>query len=374
LSFDCDAGQAAMNMMETMVEPLTCLHGSERLLADIGGTNARFAWQNGAGKPVIDLVTLPCAGYPTIADAMQHYLAMLGRDAPANCAIAIANPVRGDLIRMTNHHWAFSIAALKAQFGFTALRVLNDFTALALALPALGWAELHQVRGGQAIPFAAKGLIGPGTGLGVSGLLPDGRGGWVPIEGEGGHVTLAACTPREHALLQWLASRYGHVSAERAVCGQGLADIHRAVQEIDGAEAVVELDAAGVVTAALERGDAWALEALDLFCAFLGTVAGNLALTLGAYGGVYIGGGIVPRLGEAFSRSAFGRRFEAKGRFEQQLADIPVYVINASQSPALRGAAVALELESGRLQERSMPCDETRCSAGSPAVEAISSP
>lgn len=317
--------------------------GDARLLADIGGTNARFAWQSGAGASIVDMMTLPCAGYARLADAIRHYLVMLDRQAPAHCAIAIANPVRGDQVRMTNHHWAFSIRALKAEFGFARLRVLNDFTALAMALPALDSAELRQVRGGRAVPFAAVGLIGPGTGLGVSGLLPDGRGGWIPIEGEGGHVTLAACMPREQALLQWFSSRYGHVSAERAVCGRGLADIHRAVQEIDGAKALVELDAAGVVSAALEHDDPQALESLDLFCAFLGTVAGNLALTLGAYGGIYIGGGIVPRLGDAFRRSSFGQRFESKGRFAQGLAEIPVYVIKAAQSPALRGAAIALE-------------------------------
>jgi glucokinase len=323
--------------------PEVATRGDARLLADIGGTNARFAWRSGAGAPIADVMSLPCAGYARLADAIRHYLLILDRQAPAYCAIAIANPVRGDLVRMTNHHWAFSIRALKEEFGFAGLRVLNDFTALAMALPVLGSAELRQVRGAQAVASAAIGLIGPGTGLGVSGLLPDGRGGWIPIEGEGGHATLAACSPREQAVLQWLSSRYGHVSAERAVCGQGLADIHRAVQQIDGAKALVELNAAGVVSAALEREDPQALEALDLFCAFLGTVAGNLALTLGAYGGIYIGGGIVPRLGDAFRRSSFGQRFESKGRFAQGLAEIPVYVIKAAQSPALCGAAIALE-------------------------------
>jgi len=339
-------GLSTINTKVLMAVVPTSPHGNERLLADIGGTNARFAWQNGAGEPINHMVILPCAGYPALADAMRHYLAILGRNAPANCAIAIANPVFGDQVQMTNHHWAFSIRALKLQFGFTTLRVLNDFTALALALPALRPSELRQVQGGQAAPLAAKALIGPGTGLGMSGLLPDGRGGWVAIEGEGGHVTLAACTAREQQLLQWFSSRYGHASAERAVCGQGLADIHRALQEIDGAKVVAEFGAAGVVAAALEHGDSSALEALELFCALLGTVAGNLALTLGARGGVYIGGGIVPRLGEVFSRSAFRRRFEAKGRFARQLSEIPVYVIQAGQSPALRGAAAALEIDS----------------------------
>jgi glucokinase len=218
-------------------------------------------------------------------------------------------------------------------------------------------AELCQVGGGQAVLFAAIGPVGPGTGLGVSGLLPDSRGGWIPIQGEGGHVTLAACTPREHAVLQWFNSRYGHVSAERAVCGQGLADMHRAVREIDCAQASVGLDAAGVMSAALSGDDPWAREAVDLFCAFLGTVAGNLALTLGARGGIYIGGGIVPRLGEAFGVSAFRRRFEAKGWFTRHLKEMPVYVIHARQSPALRGAAMALEDDLASLADARGACD-----------------
>lgn len=331
--------------------------GDERLLADIGGTNARFAWQNGSGESIDDLVTLRCAEYVTLADAIKHYLAIVGRDAPPCCSIAIANPVLGDKVKMTNHHWVFSINALKVQFGFSKLRVLNDFTALALALPTLEKGELCQIGGGQAVPFAAIGLVGPGTGLGVSGLLPDGRGAWIPIEGEGGHVTLAACTPREHAVLQWLSSRYGHASAERAVCGQGLADMHRAVREIDCAEAVADLDAAGVMSAALGGNDPWAREAVDLFCAFLGTVAGNLALTLGAFGGVYVGGGIVPRLGEVFKTSAFRQRFEAKGRFTLRLMEVPVYVIQARQSPALHGAAMALEDDLARLADACGACD-----------------
>lgn len=317
--------------------------GDGRLLADIGGTNARFAWQTSAGESINDLVILPCAGYASLADAIRHYLGVMGRSAPPDCAIAIANPVHGDQVRMTNHRWTFSIKALKEQFGFAKLRVLNDFTALALALPTLKPEELRQVQGAKAASFAAMGLIGPGTGLGVSGLLPDGRGGWTPIEGEGGHATLAACTPREQAVLHWLSRRYGHVSAERAVCGQGLVDIYHAVKEADGYAPDVRLDAAGVASAALDGRDPWSREALDLFCAFLGTVAGNLALTLGARGGIFIGGGIVPRMGKVFERTAFGQRFKAKGRFAGFLTDVPVYVIQSGQSPALRGAAIALD-------------------------------
>lgn len=315
-----------------------------RLLADIGGTNARFAWQAAAGGEIGDIVVLPCAAYATLAEAMQRYLATLDRPAPPDCAIAIANPIVGDRVQMTNHHWSFSIAELRSQFGFARLRVLNDFTALALALPALRADQLRQVGGGEPARDAARALIGPGTGLGVSGLIPDGRGGWVALEGEGGHATLAGRTARERQVLRQLEDRHGHASAERAVCGQGLVDIHNALHAVDAAATPRSTPtAAEIVSAAIERDDPRSREAVDLFCAFLGTAAGNLALTLGARGGVYIGGGIVPRLGRVFDRSPFRARFEDKGRFAAYLAAIPVYLISAETSPALLGAARALE-------------------------------
>lgn len=318
--------------------------GPARLLADIGGTNARFAWQPGAGAAIGDILVLPCERFATLADAIRRYLDTVGRPAPPACAIAIANPVVGDEVRMTNHHWSFSISALQAQFGFRTLRVLNDFSALALALPTLPAHELRQVGGGPAVARAAIALIGPGTGLGVSGLLPDSHGGLVPLQGEGGHVTLAGCTPREQAVLDRLRERYGHASAERAVCGQGLVDIHAVLQAIDAPGTVpVAASAAEIVDGALNRNDAACRETIDLFCAFLGTASGNLALTLGALGGVYIGGGIVPRLGAAFDASPFRERFEAKGRFRSYLAAIPVFVIQSDVSPAFVGAARALD-------------------------------
>jgi len=278
-----------------------------------------------------------------VESAIRAYLQLIGRDAPTECAIAIANPVLGDEVRMTNHHWSFSIAGLRQAMGFLRLEVLNDFTALALALPGLSVHELRQVGGGRAVSGAAKGLIGPGTGLGVSGLLPDGRGGWVPLQGEGGHVTLAGVTPREQAVVSWLAQRHGHASAERAVSGRGLVDIYLALCALDGVGAPATLSAADISERALSNSDLRCAEALNLLCAFLGTVAGNLALTLGAQGGIYVGGGVVPRLGEWFDRSPFRARFEQKGRFAPYLSDIPVWVITADTSPALAGAAVALD-------------------------------
>ncbi|HET9646139.1 MAG TPA: glucokinase [Burkholderiaceae bacterium] len=314
-----------------------------RLLADIGGTNARFAWQADAGAPITDAVTLSAAQFDTLAQALRAALQQLGRPVPRHCAIAIANPVLGDEVRMTNHHWSFSISALKAEFGFERLRVLNDFTALALAIPELKPEELRLICGGNAQTEAPVALIGPGTGLGVSGLLPDGRGGWVALQGEGGHVTLGGRTRREQQVLAWMEDRFGHASAERAVSGQGLVNIYEALVAIDGDAGARVPTAAEITTAALNGSDARAGESVHLFCAFLGTAAGNLALTLGALGGVYIGGGIVPRLGSFIETSPFRARFEGKGRFIEYLAAIPVFAIHSSQSPALLGAARALD-------------------------------
>ncbi|MDZ4360588.1 MAG: glucokinase, partial [Variovorax sp.] len=201
----------------------------------------------------------------------------------------------------------------------------------------------RQVGGGAAMPGAAMGLVGAGTGLGVSGLLPNGLAGWVPLEGEGGHVTLPAVTARERLVMDGLARRYGRCSAERVCSGQGILDTYGLLCEADGVAPGGVASAADVSEAALNAGHPQALEALNIFCAMLGSVAGNLALTLGARGGVYIGGGIVPRLGAWFETSPFRARFESKGRFQNLLAEMPVWVITSKQSPALLGAARALD-------------------------------
>ena len=314
-----------------------------RLLGDVGGTNARFAWQEADGTPLRDIATLPTADHATLADAITAYLKSLGRSAPPWCAIGIANPISGDQIRMTNCHWAFSISQMKAELGFERLVVINDFTALALALPALRPDELRQLGGGTAVHDAPIALIGPGTGLGVSGLIPSGAPGrWAPLQGEGGHVTLAATNEREAAVLQAVRTDLGHASAERAISGQGLEALYGALCRLDGVAGAPALPAAEISQRGLAGSNAQCVEAIDLFCAFLGNVAGNLALTLGAVGGVYIGGGIVPRLGDTFTRSRFRECFEAKGRFRPYLEAIPVYVIHTTVSPALLGAARAL--------------------------------
>ncbi|KQW36522.1 glucokinase [Rhizobacter sp. Root404] len=314
-----------------------------RVLGDVGGTNARFAWQDGDGAPLRDIATIPTADHPSLAAALAHYLHGLERAAPPWCAIGIANPITGDHVQMTNSHWSFSIEAVRRELGFERLVVINDFTALALAIPDLAPGDLRQLGGAAAVDGGPIALVGPGTGLGVSGLVPGSEAGrWVALQGEGGHVTLAATNDREAAVLGVLRERFGHASAERAVSGQGLEALHAALCTLDGADDAAPPTAAEISRLGLAGSDARCVEVLDLFCAFLGNVAGNLALTLGARGGVYIGGGIVPRLGDAFARSRFRACFEDKGRFRGYLASIPVYVIHAEVSPALLGAARAL--------------------------------
>ncbi|MFL6658300.1 MAG: glucokinase [Massilia sp.] len=311
-----------------------------RLLADIGGTNARFALEHAPGA-IGAMQTLACADYPRFEDALRAYLDGVGAGVIVRHAvIAIANPVAGDAIRMTNHEWAFSIAAARRELGLSTLLVVNDFSALAMALPVLHTGDLLQVGGGLARRGGALGLVGAGTGLGVSGLVPVG-GDWVALESEGGHVAFSPSDAREVSVLQYCWQRYDHVSAERIVSGPGIALIREALAASRGLAADLSLSTAAIVERALAGGDALCRETLDCFSGMLGTVAANLAVTLGATGGVYIGGGVVPRFGDYFCSSPFRARFEKKGRFSAFTAQIPTMLITAPY-PGLTGAATVL--------------------------------
>ena len=309
-----------------------------RLLADVGGTNARFALETGPGN-IEALQTLACADYPRFEDAVQAYLAGVQAQV-RHAAIAIANPVDGDAIRMTNHHWAFSIEGARRTLGLDTLLVVNDFTALAMSLPALHDGDLVRIGGGAAKAGCAIGLVGAGTGLGVSGLVPS-NGRWIALHSEGGHVAFSPTDEREMDVLRHAWQRHDHVSAERFVSGPGLVLIHEALAARGGLALADNLSPSDVVTRALEANDALCLEAIEVFCGMLGTVAGNLAVTLGAQGGIYIGGGVVPRLGEYFARSPFRARFERKGRLSDFTARIPTSVITAPY-PALQGTSALL--------------------------------
>jgi glucokinase len=307
------------------------------LVGDIGGTNARFGLVEPDGA-LLHSSVLADADYAGLGEAIEAYLAGRGGlPRPRQAAIAVASPITGDAVRMTNHPWAFSISGLRAQLGFDRLEVINDFTAQALALPHLGPGDKLAVGGGEAQLHEPIGVLGPGSGLGVSGLIPAGRR-WVPLSGEGGHATMAPVSERESAVLAVMRRHFDHVSAERVLSGPGLVNLYNALAEVDGARAA-QFTAAQITDAA--NKDALCREATAMFCAMLGTVAGNLALTLGAKGGLYIGGGIVPRLGERFAASEFRERFEAKGRFRGYLAAIPTFVVT-HKLPAFLGCAAKL--------------------------------
>jgi glucokinase len=322
--------------------------GIMRLIGDVGGTNARFALATGGG--IAHERNLVCADYPDIAQAIESYLHDAGFAAPANrpreAALAIASPISGDLVRMTNNPWQFSALVLRQQLRLERLLILNDFTALAMSLTALPLKDLEQV-GGHSPPVGQPlALLGPGTGLGVSGLIPAGDS-HVPLQGEGGHVTLGATTAREQQVLDALKRRFEHVSAERVLSGPGLVNLHDALSDLSGRPSG-QLAPSEITRRALAAEDPVSEEALSLFCAFLGTVAGNLALTLGATGGVYIGGGIVPRLGAYFANSLFRERFAAKGRYASYLTPIPVYVIHTPQ-PAFIGLVRSFSMPGPRV-------------------------
>lgn len=314
-------------------------HALPWLVADIGGTNARFGLIREAGGQPADVRVYPCADYPDPAQAAAKYLSEVGDARPQWAAMAVATAITGDQVRMTNHVWEFSIEETRQRLALDRLLVLNDFTVLALSLPHLPRDELIQVGGDKPVPGTALALIGPGTGLGVSGLIPC-EDHWVPLQGEGGHVAYGGINEGEARVVGHVRRRLGRVSAERLVSGPGLVNLYIGIAESHGREPET-LSPADVVGRALAETCVLCQEALAAFCAIFGSVAGDLALTLGARGGVYIGGGITPRLGDYFINSDFRRRFEDKGRFQQYMAPIPCYVIR-SPFPALIGAREAI--------------------------------
>jgi glucokinase len=351
-----------MNLLPQAITPVTAVNlpGSGDtsgaplqqpwLVADIGGTNARFGWVAAGSREVTLVRTLSVADHASPAQAARTYLTQLTAElgaalaVPRAAAFAVATAVGSDPIAFTNSGWSFSRAATQAELGLDALLMLNDFEALALSLPRLGAAQVRAIPGSRlqtaGQPSSALAVIGPGTGLGVAGLLPT-RHGWMAIPGEGGHATLAAGDDFEAAILAAVRREHPHVSAERLLSGIGLPVLHTATAQVLG-QSGPPLSAGAIVERALDGSDATCSRAIDAFCALLGSFAGNVALTLGARGGVYIGGGIVPRLGETFFASRFRERFEAKGRFQSYLQAVPTLLITDTLA-ALGGATLALE-------------------------------
>jgi glucokinase len=309
--------------------------GPRLLLADVGGTHARFmlAPQEGPLPEPVDFAT---ASFPTLTAALDAFLNAQGKKLRlSGAAIAAAGPVIDDAIALTNCPWSITLKALKRATALPAPVLVNDFAATAMGITALGSGDSVAIgRDLVAAPNQPIGVIGPGTGLGVAALVPDSRGDYVAVAGEGGHVDLAASTTEEDAVLAILRRRFEHVSAERALSGPGLENLHAALCARDGVPASA-LGAAEIVQAA-ERGESRAQDAVRIFTGLLGAVAGNLALTLGAWGGVFLAGGILPRWGSLFDAALFRSRFEAKGRSQRLLARTPTRLVMASDC-AFRG-------------------------------------
>ncbi|MBN8506515.1 MAG: glucokinase [Burkholderiales bacterium] len=326
------------------------------LLADVGGSNARFGWVPHAGCVPQHVRTLAVAEYPEFIDAARAYLDSLahaglpGERQPGSAAFAVATAPGEERVELTNSGWGFSRRRMRQQLGLRGpLLVLNDFEALALSLPSLRanqWQSTPTQASGDGSALAAPrfdvpvAVVGPGTGLGVAGLLPT-RAGWLAVPGEGGHATLAPADDFESALLAAARREFPHVSAERFLSGIGLPVLYRSLAEVRGERALPEVDAKWIVERALAQDDALASACIESFCAMLGGFAGSVALTFAARGGVFIGGGIVPRLGPVFERSAFRERFEAKGRFSGFLRAVPTALVTDTLV-ALDGAAQAL--------------------------------
>ena len=296
------------------MQPFVQAFDSPRLIADIGGTYARFALEMAKGD-FQHINSLRCADYPDFQATVSAYLATVVATNPTihveHAAVAIANPVDGDQVSMTNYHWQFSIEEMRQRLGLDTLLIVNDFTALAMALPRLDASDVRQIGDGEPVQKSVIGLLGPGSGLGVSGLIPSGDG-WISLGSEGGHTSFAPRDEREIAVLRYVWKQYEHVSFERLVSGPGLELIYRALADLAGV-APLALAAPDITQRALDQADAVCMDTLDVFCALLGTAAANLAVTLGAFGGIYIGGGIVPRLGSYLMHRVFVFALKKRG-------------------------------------------------------------
>ena len=314
------------------------IHSSYPLLvADIGGTHVRFGRVVAEGASLDGVRSYRCADFASPIESVNRYFTDVGMPSAERVAVAIATVVQSGPIKLTNSDWVFEAESFKQSVGASGIEVFNDFEAIALVLPYLApddYAVIGNVTLDQRLPMA---VLGPGTGLGVAGIVPI-RGDadhWQTVCGEGGHVSIPCATPWQHAVIAAAQRELGHVSAEQLVSGIGLPALYRAVAAVENRSAET-LEAAEIGARGASRTDALCERTLDTFCGILGTLAANLALTLGARGGVFIAGGIVPQWGDFFAQSSFREHFENHGRYREYLSAISTAVITAPY-PGLMG-------------------------------------
>lgn len=294
------------------------------LIADIGGTNARFGIVDHNG--LHDLKSLECKDYDGPSEAAEQYLSGLPHHArPEIGVFAVAGPVLGDLVNFTNLRWSFRGSRVRERLNLTNLEIMNDFKAVALAVPDIDPALIKKIGGGEKIPEQAIGVLGPGTGLGVASLIWDGNR-YIAQPGEGGHTTMAARNYREFQIFEELKVKYHHISAERVCSGKGLENLYAAIRALEKKHAP-DLQAHMISQNAINGSCQICIEALDLMLTFLGRRAADLALTLNAHSGIYIAGGIPTKLGDYFFNSKFMEEFQSKGRMSEKMKEIPVYMV-----------------------------------------------
>ena len=322
------------------------------LIGDIGGTNCRLALAHNGQLLRESITTYADDAYPTLVDAIRAYLheqgvheqKVLAQKAEVTIAcLAIAGPVTGDTVKLTNHAWHFSIEQTRIDLNLAALEIINDFEAIALALPHLRCEHLQQIGGAEPQPNKPKVVMGPGTGYGAAQVIRCGES-FIALPSEGGHVSFAPSTERELALCAWLLRQDLQITREQLLSGPGLERIYRGLCELDGATAEA-LRAAEIQTRAVADNDPRCVAALNMFCELLGTAARDQALDILAQGGVYIAGGIVKRFIPFLRASGFRQRFEHSATMRAVLEPIPVYVITEDYPGLLGAAARAAALE-----------------------------
>lgn len=306
-----------------------------QIVADIGGTNARFAYVHAGSDELQGIEVFPCAEFPFFIDAIRAYMAKSQFESVDRICLAVASPMEGDWVDLLNNHWAFSRSELQERLQVS-LTIINDFSAQVLCVNGLDESELKWLGSARPSGDSVTAVVGPGTGLGVSAMMPGGS----ILPSEGGHVAFAPVDDHQLALLQQLWRRYERVSVERILSGAGLANLYWANTCLDNDEREL---IAPEVTSGAYAGDVHCVRAVNDFCSILASVSGDVALMMGATGGVYLSGGILPRLLELLDEQQFRATFEDKGRFSEILSKIPLAIILAKQ-PGLRGCVAALRL------------------------------
>ncbi|KZL22029.1 Glucokinase [Pseudovibrio axinellae] len=315
--------------------PLTRNLSYPVLVADIGGTNARFALIEDPNSATILCGQESTKAHATIQDAIRTAVLNAGHATPRSALLAIAAPVSGDQIPLTNANWVIEPPALIEELGLEQVAIVNDFEAQGLALPSLTSGDLDQIGGGDAKANTTKFVLGPGTGLGAGALI-HACGKWIPVPGEGGHVELGPLSDEEYRIWPFIERLGGRIGAEQIICGAGLVRLARAVLRADNLDRSFENPSD--VPGAADEGDEVAQKVMRLFCAALGRVAGDFAITNLAGGGVYLAGGIAPKISHWLHGGEFRAAFEAKAPHEAIMRSIPTYIVKHS-SPALAGLA-----------------------------------